>query len=146
MKFWIDTEFNGYRGELISMALVTEDGYEFYEVLRRTEEVKAWVGEHVIPILGKTPISRAEFQRNLQSFLCKYMKVHLIADWPDDLRYFCEALITGPGTALHFPTLTMEIARNLDAVPSSTPHNALADARAIKASHLLAQGKEGEKL
>jgi hypothetical protein len=32
MKLWIDTEFNEYRGELISLALVAEDGREWYGV------------------------------------------------------------------------------------------------------------------
>ena len=32
MKLWIDTEFNEYRGALISMALVAEDGREWYGV------------------------------------------------------------------------------------------------------------------
>ena len=29
MKLWIDTEFNEYRGALISLALVAEDGRDW---------------------------------------------------------------------------------------------------------------------
>ena len=32
MKLWIDTEFNEYKGALISLALVAEDGREWYGV------------------------------------------------------------------------------------------------------------------
>ena len=33
MKLWLDTEFNGWEGGLISMGITSEDGKEFYEVL-----------------------------------------------------------------------------------------------------------------
>lgn len=29
MKFYLDTEFNGFGGELISLALVSEQGHEW---------------------------------------------------------------------------------------------------------------------
>jgi hypothetical protein len=134
MKLWIDTEFNEFRGELISMALVDEFGVFFYEVLP-CENPGPWVAEHVMPILEKKPIRMDQFQAHLQSFLSQYNGVHLIADWPEDIKHFCDALITGPGMRINTPPLTMEIRRDLDCV-SHLPHNALADAFCIRAKYL----------
>lgn len=127
---FIDTEFNGFGGELISMALVSEHGDQWYESLGCGEPV-AWVHENVMPIINIDPIPKAHFQTSLQSWLMQFSGgIHLVADWPDDVKYFCEALITGPGYRLDTPPLTMEIRRDLDA-DSDVPHNALADAIAI---------------
>ncbi len=37
MRYYIDTEFNGTGGQLLSLALVREDGLSFYEVLHAHE-------------------------------------------------------------------------------------------------------------
>jgi hypothetical protein len=129
MKLYLDCEFNEFRGELISMALVAHDGREFYEVLP-CESPGAWVEEHVMPILGKAPISIENFQSSLQQFLIQFDAVHIVADWPEDIQHFCNSLITGPGIRLNTPPLTMEVVRI--AAPSDQPHNALADARGIE--------------
>ncbi len=129
MRIWIDCEFNEFQGDLISMALVCEDGREWYEVLP-CENPGPWVAKHVIPILGEKPIGKPRFQNYLQQFLMAYDSVHIIADWPEDIAHFCQALITGPGTRLNTPPLTMEVVR-IDA-PSEVPHNALFDARGIR--------------
>ena len=130
MNIYIDCEFNEFRGELISMALVDENAREFYEVLP-CKKPGAWVAEHVMPILGKPPIPMGLFQKVLAGWLSAYDAVHVIADWPEDISHFCESLIVGPGMRINTPPLTMEVRRDLDAV-SELPHNALADARAIR--------------
>ena len=116
------------------MALVAEDGREFYEALG-CENPGRWVAENVMPIIGKAPVSKLVLQKTLFKFLKEYGSVHIIADWPEDIQHFCETLITGPGMRLDTPPLTMEIRRDLDAV-SAIPHNALEDARAIMRRHL----------
>ncbi len=40
MNIWIDCEFNEFGGDLISMALVADDGQEFYEVLELENDEK----------------------------------------------------------------------------------------------------------
>jgi hypothetical protein len=130
MRIYIDTEFNEFKGELISMALVAEDGNEFYEVLHCANP-GSWVAQHVMPILDKKPISLELFQTKLQAFLFQYHRIHLIADWPEDIKHFCQALITGPGLCLNYPPITMEMRRDLSSKDSKVPHNALHDARAI---------------
>lgn len=126
MNIFIDCEFNEFKGNLISMALVADDGQEFYEALP-CDNPGRWVAEHVMPIINQEPVPMAVFQTRLQKFLLQYETVHIIADWPEDLKHFCEALISGPGERLNTPPLTMEILR-FDA-ESDLPHNALADAR-----------------
>ena len=131
MNIYIDCEFNGFGGQLISMALVAEDGEEFYEVAPLLEEVDPWVAEHVIPILNKDAVSPHNFKQKLYRFINQYNEIHVIADWPDDIRYFCEELIVGPGLMKHTPAkMTMEIIRDINSM-SKLPHNALEDARAI---------------
>jgi len=133
MNLWIDCEWNSFGGELISIALVDEDGNYFYRSLD-CENPHPWVAEHVIPVIGIEPINKAQLQSELQDFLCCYPAVHIIADWPQDIERFCDLLITGPGTRLDTPPLTMAILR-IDSV-SKVPHNALEDAKAFKETHL----------
>ena len=128
MRMFIDCEFNEFKGDLISMAIVAENGDEFYEVLD-CPNPGDWVKVNVIPILNKDPIPYSLFQRKLEFFLMKYNSIELIADWPEDIKHFCECLITDPGFRLNTPPLTMTIIR-IDA-ESALPHNALADARGI---------------
>ena len=137
INLFLDCEFNGFNGELISMALVSEHGDEFYEVLELPEhiEIDSWVKQNVMPILNKKPVDSFVFQRKLHEFLSNYSEVHIIADWPDDIKYFCQSLITGAGMMMSIPsTLTMEIDRSLSNDKSEILHNALADARAIMQS------------
>jgi hypothetical protein len=128
MNLFLDCEFNEFKGALISLALVSENGREFYEVLD-CPNPGPWVKQNVIPILGKTPIRYGEFQHKLQAYLLQFDSINVIADWPEDIKHFCDCLITSPGMRLNTPPLTMAIYR-FDA-PSELPHNALADARGI---------------
>lgn len=112
------------------MALVDEAGREFYEVVPCAKP-GPWVAKNVMPILGKSPIPIGLFQKLLSAWLSAYDSIHIVADWPEDIKHFCDALIVGPGQRINTPPLTMEVRRDLDAV-SELPHNALADAHAIR--------------
>lgn len=109
MRYYLDTEFNGYRGELISLALVREDGRELYLVTHQLPDVIPWVKENVIPILfapgaDDAVIWRTDlFGHQIASFLAEDAFPVIVADWPDDIRYFCECLITGPGEMVDVP-------------------------------------------
>ena len=140
MRIWIDTEFNEFRGALISLALVDEAGREFYEVLE-CKKPGPWVAANVMPILGQAPVPMQLFQQRLQAWLSPYSWVHVIADWPEDIEHFCRALITGPGLRINTPPLFMEVRRDLNAV-SQLPHNALADAKANRLGQLAMEAKE----
>lgn len=126
MLMFVDCEFNDFQGELISMALVTITGQEFYEVLE-CKNPSRWVKDNVMPVLGKKAVSKTEFQQKLHQFLNQFDCVEIVADWPEDVAHFCQSLITGPGMRLNTPSLNISVVR-FDA-PSQHPHNALADAK-----------------
>jgi len=142
---FIDTEFNGstlngFSGELISMALV--DKYnEFYEVILLGSNVliDPWVEENVIPVLNKPSISFKEFQKKLENFLSERFFPNgfvIIADWPDDIKYFCDSLITDLGYMISIPSFEAHVMLNIDSKCSKIPHNALEDVKAIRESWL----------
>lgn len=138
MRFWLDTEFNGYGGELISLALVSDDDDEFYEAVEIRAEPTTWVRVNVMPILNQPPIPPELLATRLRNFLGRFDRAHIIADWPDDIAYFCRALITAPGEMITTPPLTFELRHDLPGTSgtSEIPHNALADARALRKSGL----------
>ncbi len=135
MNLYLDCEFNSWGGQLISMALVGEAaGVEWYKVVELHEQADPWVEEHVLPKLQEAPVRMGALKGSLAVFLSKFDSIHVIADWPDDIAYFCRALLIGPGTKIHTPPLTMEVVLmdHATAIPSTLPHNALADAKAIR--------------
>jgi hypothetical protein len=67
MKLFLDCEFNGFGGELISMALVDENEKYFYEVLPCMNPT-SWVFNNVIPILNKQAIDLKEFKKIYLTF------------------------------------------------------------------------------
>jgi len=132
MRVFIDCEFNSYKGQLISMALVAEDGREMYcQLPIDSAAVHPWVAENVMPVIGNAKmVADTELPFEIEAFLSAYETVTLVADWPDDARFFCEYLIIGPGVRVDTPPLTIEIIR--DDAESAVPHNALHDARGIR--------------
>lgn len=141
MRLFIDCEFNAMNGGLISMALVSEDGTrEFYEVVEISEPLDPWVAEHVMPILGKAPVTYSVFQQSLKKFLSQFPAVKVLANHPDDFKHFCQSLITGAGEWMMIQPLTMEIDDAISGKASKVLHNALADARAQRESWLKNNG------
>lgn len=134
MKLFLDCEFNGFGGELISMALVDENGEYFYEVLPCHHPV-TWVEQNVVPILNQAPISLKLFQQKLSLFLNRYEQLHIIADWPEDLALFANSLLTGPGQALRTPQLILQLWQPQITLPPTQAHNALSDAQALAATY-----------
>jgi len=135
MRFFLDTEFNGFGGKLMSLALVPEDTTfpEFYKELEMKDQLDPWVLENVVPHMFLSPATRQEFQNELAQYLweCRGDTI-IIADWPDDIRYFCESLITGPGMCLNLlNNIKFELDFGIE-YDSAVPHNALHDARAIR--------------
>lgn len=135
MILFLDTEFNGFNGPLISMALVPESKQHasFYQSLG-CDDPCPWVAANVMPILGIEPINHLDFQDRLAWFLCQWSEVTIITDWHEDIIHFCQMLTTGPGKRLPTPPLRFEIRRDMDSVRPSQPHNALSDAAAMRDS------------
>jgi hypothetical protein len=138
MKLFLDCEFNGFGGELISMALVDENEKYFYEVLPCMNPT-SWVFNNVIPILNKQAIDLKEFQKYLFNFLNQYETIHIIADWPEDFSLFLTTLIFQQGACMITPKLTMELWESDTSlkIDSKIPHNALQDAFALKRSYFV---------
>lgn len=141
MQLFIDCEFNSMGGGLISMALVSEDGErEFYEVVECNEAIDPWVRDNVMGILHKDAVSYTEFQSRLKKFLGQFPSVDIVADYPDDIKHFCNTVIEGAGEWMMIQPLTMIIDDDLSAKGSVVPHNALEDARALRLSWLVNNG------
>ncbi len=153
MRLFIDGEWNGFGGELLSLALVPE--FEgpvspwYMEFWFSPDEIDPWVAENVIPHLNGEKHCREGAQRSLAVYLNlpAFQPVHIVADWPEDIERLCNLLITGPGERIHIPRITFEVIPGLNTVSahSDVPHNALEDARAIrKAVQLMETGGDGE--
>lgn len=138
MKLFLDCEFNGFGGELISMALVDENEKYFYEVLPCMNPT-SWVFNNVIPILNKQAIDLKEFKKNLFNFLNHYETIHIVADWPEDFSLFLTTLMLQQGVCMTTPKLTMELwgSDTNQTIDSEIPHNALQDAFALKRRYFL---------
>ena len=145
MRYFLDAEFNGFGGQLISLALVPEDSdaMPFYEALACIKPT-SWVVDHVPPVLQKPPVARSEMIAKLASFLRADPEPLVIGDWPEDIAHLALLMTTGPGWRLPSPRLIFEL---LD-LPlfdstelSSVPHNACQDAVALR-TYVLGQERQ----
>lgn len=142
MRYFLDSEYNGFGGQLISLALVPEEGdQDYYVVLPLEETAHPWVERHVIPYLRSVPdllyteLDRIAAAHDIAAYLRADPDPEIIADWPEDIALFCRLLQIGDAeivdvTALRFHFLRtpgFSTARN-----SRVPHNALHDARALR--------------
>ena len=146
MRYFLDTEFNGFGGGLLSLALVPEDGTEFYATLACDDDMLPWVERNVVPYLDHVPvglvaprITRQDAAAELSHYLAVDPAPVIVADWPEDIAQFCSLLMTGPGEMVPVPRLTFELVTLggfSTAANSAVPHNALHDTRALK-EHVL---------
>ena len=142
MRYFLDTEFNGFGGALLSLALVPVDGEEFYVTLECADPIHPWVQRNVLPFLDTVPVGlvsprmkRAEAAMAVSAYLAADPEPELIADWPEDLTQFCSLLMTGPGQMVPIPALTFRLVPLpgfSTAANSAVPHNALHDARSLR--------------
>lgn len=146
MRFYLDTEFNGHGGELISMALVSEmthmgagvtNSFEWYRARRIVQPIVPWVAENVMPVLRARQLNPREFRVDFGTFISHFENCEIICDWHADAEHFCQSL-AGPdfGSSLDFPC-TIRILKTPPGgpAPAAIPHNALEDARALRDWH-----------
>ena len=146
MRYFLDTEYNGIGGELLSLALVPEDGEELYLTLAISNPLVEWVERHVAPYLDYVPerlscprLTRKDAAHALERYLHGDDEPLIVADWPEDVAHFCKLMITGPGDMIELRDLTFRLtplSNFSTAANSRVPHNALHDARALR-DHLL---------
>ncbi len=142
MRYFLDTEFNGWGGALLSLALVPDHGEEFYAVLHFEGTIEPWVERNVMPYLDTVPdafrsprLSRADAALGLSYYLENDNEPLIVADWPEDIAQFNMLLLTGPGLMVPMPRVMFLLAalENFStAAHSVVPHNALHDARALR--------------
>jgi len=144
VKYFLDCEFNEFGGDLISLALVREDNECIYLVYPEPTEYGPWVKENVVPIIWSIPsplpgmaynVDQESGARVIAKFLADDPNPVIITDWPDDIRYFCQAIITGPGMMINIPQVIFHMVR-VNAYPTTlkdaVQHNAYWDAMALK--------------
>ena len=146
MRYFLDTEYNGWGGALLSLALVPEAGEELYLTLDWEGTLEPWVERYVVPYLDTVPdslvsprMSRIDAARTLAHFLAADREPLIVADWPEDIALVNALLVTGPGAMVEVPALRFQfvpLAGFSTAANSKVPHNALHDARALR-DHIL---------
>lgn len=137
MRLYLDTEFNGFGGELISLALATESasGKHFYGVLDLPERVTPWVRENVVPILEQKPESMVMLRHRLRQYLQRREPVTVYADFPTDFRHLMDLMAGAAFADSWTADVTMVLLRQTEPEPAM-PHNALSDAIALRDWHL----------
>jgi len=142
MRYFLDVEFNGFGGELISLALVpeAEDAAPFYEAVT-CEKPTAWVAEHVLPVLQTTAIARSAMASRFADYLGDDEDPVLIADWPEDIAHAAMVMVIAPGQRVALDRIGFQMMDPLGfdaAALSKVPHNAYHDAVALR-DYVLAQ-------
>lgn len=134
MRLFLDTEFNGFGGQLISLALVDEDGAEFYRSLPlpHPQAIHPWVREHVVPKLGNAEVPYDVFAAELHRFLLARKDSTVICDWFEDATHLLSCFSRGSlGIAIKWHG-KIEIVNSDGFAATTDPHNALADARDLR--------------
>ncbi|QXG47472.1 3'-5' exoribonuclease [Pseudomonas viridiflava] len=141
MRIFLDCEFTelSAAAKLMSLALVAENGREFYVELLdawREEDCSEFVKEIVLPQLwgGSYALPIIEARISLLAFLASFdNEIEIVTDAPGyDWELFCDLVYEGgrwPRIVRNFPT----DATKLSPVNEGTelPHHALMDARII---------------
>ena len=153
MRLFLDCEFTqlSSAAKLISLALVAENGREFYVELVdtwRKEDCSDFVVEIVLPQLwggdNAQPTIRA--RTALLDFLASFDEVlEIVTDAPQyDWELFCELAYDDgkwPRNVRNYPTDATTLDATSDGVP--LPHHALLDARIIASMFTKTNPKKG---
>lgn len=144
-RYYIDCEFDGHNGPLLSLAMVCEDGMSIH-IEVDTPAMDLWVLQNVVPLMQRHSADKSEkvypreVARAVRGFLGDDPHPVIVADSPVDIGRFCRAISTGiDGQWLpcDCPKMTFE-AHNVDCYPTELPnavqHNAWWDAMALRAA------------
>lgn len=154
MRYFLDAEFNGFGGELISLALVPEGAGlpSFYEATECAEPT-AWVAEHVLPVLRTEVVTPRELADRFAEYLLDDEDPLLVADWPEDIAHAARLLITGPGQMKPIRSIRFQLvdpaivgAGDDGRTLNETPHNALSDATALRIAVLGHEARQQRRL
>ena len=146
MNLYLDTEFDGHNGELISLALAAEEGKHWYGINPDIDQPNAdpWVKDHVLPVLHAMPETagvagfsdRPEFRASLKEYLLARPGATIWADWPADFEWLMAAMCGDSYAESFMIPCTMQLIVTPVGEPKpEVPHNALSDAIALMDWH-----------
>ncbi|WP_454564955.1 hypothetical protein [Pseudomonas sp. AIG] len=153
MRLFLDSEFTqlSAAAKLISLALVAENGREFYVELLDSwqEDCSDFVKEIVLPQLcgGSYALPIVDARMSLLRFLTSFKKeVEIVTDAPQyDWELFCDLVYDGgrwPRIVRNFPTDATTLSPTSEG--EELPHHALLDARIIAGMFAsVSRGKPG---
>src|SRR5688572_10879778 len=104
MRYFLDCEYNGFGGALLSLALVPEDGgEELYLTFTCAAPIDSWVERNVMPFIENVPgglklppTSREEAAHIIAMYLAGDGEPEILADWPTDIELLCGLLTFAP--------------------------------------------------
>ena len=148
MRYFLDCEYNGFGGALLSLALVPEDrGEELYLRFDCPDPIHPWVERNVLPYIDHVPeavklpvMDREQSAQAIAMYFGHDAEPEILADWPTDIELLCGLLSFAPGRMVPLPDTSfrlLNVGSFSPAENSAVPHNALHDARALK-DHILA--------
>lgn len=143
MRYFIDCEFDGHNGPLLSIAMVRQDDESIH--IETTEDARdPWVIENVMPRLRlhqahvALQVPTTMVGRKLVAFIGTDNAPTIVADSPVDIARFCAAVSTAPGggyAACFADRISFEV-HDVDCYPTTLPgaiqHNAWWDAMALR--------------
>ncbi len=139
MNLYLDTEFDGHGGPLVSLALAGDDGSEWYGIFDASCH-HPWVAEHVAPFLYSMQPTISGDHKTLRFALHEFLRSRagctIWADWPADFEHLMRLMCGN-----HYDeSFMMPCAMKLIVTPSgepkpAIPHNALSDAIALRDWH-----------
>ncbi len=139
MNLYLDTEFDGHGGVLISLALAGDDGSQWYGIFEAYCD-DPWVAENVGPKLYAMKPTVTGGQDVLRFSLKEYLRARegctIWADWPADFEHLMHVMCGGHYGESFMVPCTMQLIVTPDGEPKpETPHNALSDAIALRDWH-----------
>lgn len=140
-RLYLDCEFNGFGGELISIALVDASDVAFYGGTTHREPTQEWVKANVLPVLDKSflpwqPILLDKLAVQLVCWLAAISEsswAEVVADHPADFVHLHALLDIWSGQHDHanLPFQLRTLLVHSGELDSAVPHNALEDAMAL---------------
>lgn len=143
--FFVDCEFDGHNGKLLSIAIAYGRWAEPLYIVTGSSANESWVREQVLPKLHKAPVTFMTAPEQIGPPLLEYikrfscdMKPVIVADSPVDIARLCQAITTGykgGWVPNPFQEMTFKVF-NVDAYPTrlgqAIQHCAYWDALALR--------------
>jgi hypothetical protein len=143
MRHYIDFEFDGHGGPILSVGIVSDHKDGMHATTRAKAQDK-WVVENVVPLMNlhHAPYSFYVDEYGLGGLLRHYLGADacptIVADSPVDIWRFCQCLSTsstGGWASAEYPQILFEV-HNVDCYPTAVEgavqHNAWWDAVALR--------------